>query len=264
MDDRSPPEPDDLPEDLIHLIKPELQPGERLLWAATPIGRPPGGIRSPLIPFSTMLVSLGISLVAFSDDLGTPSAIFWVPEHLLPSIVLLTAVVGIGSGIVAVHLHVSNSSAHDRITSNTYALTDRRAIIWFPARGCVEVHSFTRGSIKTLYRLEVSGWVGLDPISLSDCGGLSPDRLREGGQRPNRRGFDTPDADRSRSISIRLIKSHRDLSDLWKAHHEHRQPPEHLPEAAQRGVARRRRQGGRLRARDRPRHDARPDRRRRG
>ncbi len=34
MDDWSPPEPDDLPEELIHLVKPELQPGERLLWAS--------------------------------------------------------------------------------------------------------------------------------------------------------------------------------------------------------------------------------------
>ena len=34
MDDRSPAELDDLPEDLLHLVKPELQPGERLLWAS--------------------------------------------------------------------------------------------------------------------------------------------------------------------------------------------------------------------------------------
>ena len=34
MDEWSPPEPDALPDELLHLVKPELQPGERLLWAS--------------------------------------------------------------------------------------------------------------------------------------------------------------------------------------------------------------------------------------
>jgi hypothetical protein len=154
MDDWSPPEPGALPEELLQLVKPELQPGERLLWAATAIHETPVGTRSPYYPFYVMAVSFGVIAVSLFLVFGPFRARFGSDEILLTEIVLIAIIAWLISCIVALFSSASRWAVHGRFATNYYALTDCRAIIWVPSSGLVQIHSFTRGSIKTIYRIE--------------------------------------------------------------------------------------------------------------
>jgi hypothetical protein len=127
MDEWSPHEPDPLPEELIQLVKPELQPGERLLWAASALAGF-GPYRQQLLSIEPFLLSFGV----------------------------IAMIVGLISGVVTIYASADRWWEHGQHVSNTYALTNRRAIIWIPQKGskAVEVHSFARGSIKGIHRLE--------------------------------------------------------------------------------------------------------------
>jgi hypothetical protein len=155
MDNQSLPEPDTLPEELIPLVKPELQPGERLLWAARARLRPVSAVNFPITSLLTAVTTVGLCCSSFYAIFGPPRLRFLSVEGLLIGVGIVSGIVGLISGIVAFDRWMSRSRPNDYL-GNAYALTDRRAIIWIPLKGstAVEVHTFSRGSIKAIHRLE--------------------------------------------------------------------------------------------------------------
>jgi hypothetical protein len=152
MDEWSLPEPDALPEELAEFVKPELQPGERLLWAAVEQPRPASAIKFPLSSLLLALVSLGVSAASFTGIFGVYRQSFLSVEGLMIGVGIVAAIVGIIAGGVA----IEQLSNRGRSLKKTYALTDRRAIIWMPRKDskAVEVFTMSRGSINAIHRLE--------------------------------------------------------------------------------------------------------------
>lgn len=156
MDERTPPEFDELSEDLRARIKPELAPDERLCWA----GR--SGLRVPTAGSS------GVTFALFAGGFGVISVVCLAafagafgPRWL--RIEMLLAGVGLVAGIIALLMVlgmigsvVDARAERRRFRGELYALTDRRAIIWRPQprSSGVEVFSFPRGTVKTVHRLE--------------------------------------------------------------------------------------------------------------
>ncbi len=154
MDEFSTPEA--LPEELLGLVKPELQPGERLLWAATALPRPPSVIRSPVRASIFTAISFSTSAGAFYLIFGPTRPKFLSVEGLLCGLGVIAFVSGLFSAFIVACAALDKWSPSGRLALNTYALTDRRAIIWVPqsSLNAVEVHAFARGSFKTIHRLE--------------------------------------------------------------------------------------------------------------
>jgi hypothetical protein len=150
MDDRSPPEPVDLPEDLIHLVKPELQPGERLLWASHAGAGSPSTVSAP--SWAPWIWFLGFASVSLGCLVAVPIATHRAREG--PDAVL--AILGLLSGVIAFFFVIgflgnffSRRAERRKLKGQVYALTDRRGVIWMPeARSAVSVHTFQRGTIK--------------------------------------------------------------------------------------------------------------------
>jgi hypothetical protein len=150
MDDRSPPEPDDLPEELIHLVKPELQPGERLLWASRAgVGSPSNAYRPT---WGALTWFFGFAAVSIGCIVALPPMVNNNRDG--PGAAL--AVIALVSGVVAFFFIVgfvggffSKRARRRKLEGQVYALTDRRAVIWEPlARSAVSVHTYQRGTIK--------------------------------------------------------------------------------------------------------------------
>jgi hypothetical protein len=154
IDDRS--SSDDLPEDLQQLVKPELQPGESLLWASMGRERPPGFIPAPVRSSAFAVLSLGTSAGAAYLMFGPLRLRFERVDGLVTGIGLIAFVAGLISAFVAFCTLLDKWWPRGRIPGKVYALTDRRAIIWVPIRGsqAVEVHTYTRGSVRSIHRLE--------------------------------------------------------------------------------------------------------------
>ena len=154
MDDPQPFASVDLPDDLLELIKPELAPGERLIWAGKPLGsrdRFLPGFRVALIWAAGFFTVSGLSFAAFFGAFG----------RRLETIEALTFP-GIIAGIIgtlvltgAVANWVSEGPSRKNINLKRFALTDRRAIIWTPLdRRSTRVDSLQRGKIKDVHRVE--------------------------------------------------------------------------------------------------------------
>jgi hypothetical protein len=158
MADQSPPEPDDLPEELIHLVKPELQPGERLLWASRAgAGSPSPGYRPS---WAALTWFFGFAAVSVGCIVALPPMVNGNRDGAGAAL----AVIALVSGVIALFFIVgflstffSRRSERRKLEGQVYALTDRRAIIWVPAeRSAVSVHTFQRGTIKgeDLHRIQ--------------------------------------------------------------------------------------------------------------
>ncbi len=158
MDDRSPFELDALPEELLHLVKPELQPGERLLWAssagtAANLGSPwPSKI--PLTWFFGLLTAsvVGLSAVPLGAGRGQDPSEggFLVIGTVAGTIAFFFAVFFVGN-------FFSKTKDRARLAGQVYALTDRRAMIWVPGgRSAVAVYTFQQGTIggNELHRVQ--------------------------------------------------------------------------------------------------------------
>jgi hypothetical protein len=150
------PEPVDLPEDLIHLVKPELQPGERLLWAAAARPRPPFLGKRPWSASFVAMACLILSIGLFLGLIGPTRHLLLFAESFVNLVVVISAVVGLVAGIIAIAIWINRQSCRGRPSTNTYALTDRRAILWVPRQflGAMEVHTVARGTVKAIHRLE--------------------------------------------------------------------------------------------------------------
>ncbi len=141
----------DLSDDLRELIKPELGSGERLVWASRANRRSArdAGLGTHAGAAIWACGFLAVSIAGFTVSIGFPQ---WFRD-LDAGIVgfsLIFGVIGFLVAIGTVASLVSNGTERRRMRGRTYALTDRRAIIWCPEPGsaAVAVHTFPRGSIK--------------------------------------------------------------------------------------------------------------------
>ena len=106
MDDRSPPEP----EELLQLVKPELQHGERLLWAATQQPRPIAYGRTPWTSAYFAVAFIGLSLTLFFVIFGPLRQRFLIIEGAITIVGLAAAIIGIIAGIIAIGSWIERSS----------------------------------------------------------------------------------------------------------------------------------------------------------
>ena len=141
---------EDLPEELISFVKPELQPGERLLWAsradraATPRRR---GGHAVAGTWAVGLMAVGLACVVLSTRPDPPIR---QAEAALVTFGIVFGFVGSIIGFFTIASLASTARARRLRSRRIYALTDRRAILWTPVAGsdAVTVHVYPRGSIK--------------------------------------------------------------------------------------------------------------------
>ena len=275
MDDLSWPSPatilDDLPDDLRARIKGELAPGERLLWAAKAVPRAwEKGTNYPaMLLFAGGFATLGALCIG---------AFFGPLAARLRGVEGLLFVAGLVAGFVAfcilatIFATIGGQSWQAlkgrRDVAKAYALTDRRAIIWAPVvdSEAITVWSYPRRQAGQVHRVEFpdgSGDVGVDAPKGAK-GDVSWDSLKFEGVADVRRVEALVRATLIGHDPVTLVPEPPRPTFLEGPSTHERQPSQYLPEAAQRRLAGRGRQGRRVRAGDPPRHHARPDRRGRG
>jgi hypothetical protein len=156
MDDRSLFDPNELPEDLHEVIKPELAPGERLLWADRANARASGRASSPLLGFVRAAGFLMISAGCFAAFFGLLGQRFHVIEGATGMFGMIAGIIGFLILIGTLGGWISEGLGRALVKRRCYALTDRRAIVWNLRSGsrAVEVHSFHRGRVKDVRRVE--------------------------------------------------------------------------------------------------------------
>ena len=144
-------------EGLADWVKPELLPEERLLWAGRPID---GKIDIPLFDlppafifalFSTVIACC-VGIYVTNRDPILPSG-FWATVYLISLISTLTALI---SGVRLAMDLISRLGVRQQIARQSYAITDRRVIVWQPkhrSRG-VEIRSLARGRLGSVRRVQ--------------------------------------------------------------------------------------------------------------
>jgi hypothetical protein len=174
MDEWSSPDVEALPEGLIEFVKPELQPGERLLWAAIQQPRPTRTGRPPWTSSYYAVVLIGLSLALFFVAFGPLRQHFLFAEGFIVLAGMVFAIVGIIAGLIAVGSWIERWAIGGRTYRKMYAVTDRRAVIWIPQSdsGAVEVHTMARGTIAMVNRLEYPD--GSGDVNFLLVAGLSP------------------------------------------------------------------------------------------
>ena len=144
--------PDALPEEWLARIKPELAPGERLIWAGqSKPSRARSGRSVAMIWGSGFAVIAIFGFAGLSGALGPTIA---ESEQTLANVAVCSSVIAflIVIGLIAHGLGgVFNQPS---MTASLYALTDLRAIIWSPSAAGVAVVSHRRGTIKSVHRVE--------------------------------------------------------------------------------------------------------------
>ena len=128
------------------LTKPELTPGERLVW----VSESRGGSRGPhavavmlivaLISFIAGLVVLGLAWLSSFDALASYGIVLILLAFFLACFAVLGRILRVAQW------RMGPRNRRRRV----YALTDRRAIIWLPLAWskAVEIRSYPRGSIR--------------------------------------------------------------------------------------------------------------------
>lgn len=152
----------ELPADLAARVKAELEPGERLLWAAKAVrpAAPKGGSLR-----TATLWLMGLCLV-LAGGIATTAGLFGpIDESLRPLVGVLSVITGIGAIPTAIGVLVAASNRFaDRSHASglTYALTDRRAITWKPRPGTRATEVFTRQArtIAGIHRVEFPDGTG--------------------------------------------------------------------------------------------------------
>jgi hypothetical protein len=152
---------DDLPDDLLARIKAELEPGERVLWAAKSLG-PHRESGSPWGCLGWSLFFLAVSASAFFLTYGPPRSRVREIEGFLLSAGLLAGIVGISFVAVTMVSWVSNLRRSWTTKPPWHALTDRRAIVWESQVGSagIAVHAYARGTVKGIHRIEFPDGTG--------------------------------------------------------------------------------------------------------
>jgi hypothetical protein len=143
---------DSLADDLRARVKGELEPGERLLWAAR--SQPPfvrfGFGFYAMSAISSILLVLGTSGIVRALGRGR----FNDGSEMALGMVLVVVASLFGIGLIG--NWYSRIKRRTRDASVCYAITDRRAVIWTPeSKGnAIRISTFPRGEIRNLVRLQ--------------------------------------------------------------------------------------------------------------
>lgn len=156
--DRNPDAPEAEFEDgLASLVKEELEPGERLLWAGRPLARRNRLPRSAVVGWLIVVFASAVSfgLIKMVRMGANPAEGFGVLVVVAVAIAL-GGCIGLAAGVN------QRRVARSKRENTLYALTDRRAIIWAPAiaKGSVAVHTIPRGQVSRVHRIEFDDGTG--------------------------------------------------------------------------------------------------------
>ena len=153
----------ELDEGLFGLIKPELEPGERLIWAARSRGDQGRGHAGHLraIGWVAGLFLFSVSCFAILPFRFVPSEVFIGTMTILGTTALATSMV---VGLIVVLRYAGHLLRSWRRVPDVYAITDRRAIIWTasPVAGAVDVVVLPYGSIhaQSIHRTQFPDGTG--------------------------------------------------------------------------------------------------------
>lgn len=145
----------EIPDDLVARVKPELRPGERLVWAGRPIRRPPlslisigwaGGCLGILYLLTAIFLSIYFKAFVTSSPTTEPYAILGTIFASLASLATIAWIVG----------GINDYFDRQRVTRESYALTNQRALIWIPGdtRNAVEFYAHDRGHFDRIHRVQ--------------------------------------------------------------------------------------------------------------
>jgi hypothetical protein len=147
----------EVPDDLRARVKRELEPGERLLWAAASRPRPTPLGSKFFLGCAAVPALFAIATLGFANGfrlLGSPP-----PNNegapVMVGIVALTAALMLSTGLCITW--ANRPAAARRMAQTCYAVTDRRAILWVPdvKTDAVRVISVHRGDIEGVVRAEL-------------------------------------------------------------------------------------------------------------
>ena len=165
MDDVASIEFEDAPDDLRDRVKPELRPGERLLWAGRGKSRSVAPVVRPYSPGDDVaLMFLGWLGVLFGLGFLTAQAGLFGPlseeiksKNNFVFIGTLLVCGGLSLAVAGVVVWRYRRSSGDPSASPFYALTDQRVISWSPhtRSEAVQVQSYERGQFIDVHRVEL-------------------------------------------------------------------------------------------------------------
>jgi hypothetical protein len=168
---------DELDPGLDSIVKPEIEPGERLLWAAR--GRNVGSRGRP--PVAGISVTLAAATIFGLILVGLRSEQFHSIEGLLDIIAVLSALIAVIAFFITLSGWLSALFERRRVIKTTYALTDRRVVFWTPRdlSGGILVQSFQRGNVIYVQRVEYPDGSGdVELVTRHRHGWVSPPILR--------------------------------------------------------------------------------------
>jgi hypothetical protein len=144
--------PEPYPEEWLAWIKPELAPGERLLWAgqAKPRREASGNTVAFVWAVGFAIVSTSAAATLFGL-LGPGLRSF---ESGLATITVLASVASFLTFVGIFASSLGSISAERQLARNLYVLTDRRVILWIGSGPAVAVQSIQKGAIKSTQRVE--------------------------------------------------------------------------------------------------------------
>ncbi len=156
VDGLSPTRNDEMDDELRALVKPELEVGERMLWASRASLHRPSSF-SDLGNRLAWAAAFGIVCIAcLSAFFGSfrPGV-----DHLKGPFFWLGSLSGFICFVIitfCISYWFSDRTEFAKMANQCYALTDRRAIIWRrdPRTGGVEVFQFTPDKIRDVHRVE--------------------------------------------------------------------------------------------------------------
>jgi ABC-type multidrug transport system fused ATPase/permease subunit len=157
--------PDDLDvaEELREWLKPELMPGERLVWASRAGLSQMSRRRMLALPaglFAASVVVGGSCMLALAMmSGGSPSSLL---AGLFFIVAFLSMIMACSSGFALVLTAIKGHRESKQVNASSYALSDRRAILRLPStmpKGVV-VRSIPRGTVTNVTRIEYPDGTG--------------------------------------------------------------------------------------------------------
>jgi hypothetical protein len=145
----------EIPDDLIARVKPELRPGERLVWAGRPVRVPP--VSAENLSWAAGCLGLGYLLTAFFLSLFFGVAATWIePLEIYKGLGSIFAALSGFATICWTGGGISDLIERRRARRESYALTDQRALLWQPgeSRGAMQFFSHDRGHFDRIHREE--------------------------------------------------------------------------------------------------------------